>query len=120
MFFNILIVLYNTQWRIQYLTLGWGGAWTLSTGRGGGRTSLNVSNLKNEFIFSVFGHILLKLCLKIIASEASEKQFEKISVFGITNHMSAVVREDPLDLDPLVIQLLKYIILTIDNDFVCL
>jgi len=56
-------------------------AWTLSTGGGGGgRKTLNVFIVVEvKVIFSRFflAIFLLKLCLKQIASEASEENFEK-------------------------------------------
>ena len=68
------------QWRIQDLTLGGrglcqGGAWTLSRG---GRKSSKVLKVEVKVILNrVLAVFLLKLCLKFIASEASEDKFEK-------------------------------------------
>ena len=58
------------------MTLG-GGAWTLSTG-GGGRTLLKVFKVEVKVILKrVLAVFLLKLCLILIASEASEEKNEK-------------------------------------------
>ena len=60
---NILIC---CQWRIQDLTLG--RAWTLSTG--GGEKIIERVEV-NVIILRVFAILLLKLCLKLTASEAT-------------------------------------------------
>jgi len=54
------------------------GAWTLSTGVGGGRKcrkSLKVLEVEVKVIFSVFLAIfLLKVCLKLFASEEKNEK----------------------------------------------
>ena len=92
-----------THWRIQDLTLG--GAWTLSTG---GRKSLKVLKVEVKVILKrVLVLFLLHLCLKLVASEASEeKKREKLAFWALKNHRSAAVRGGARvrpPLDPLVI-----------------
>jgi len=58
---------------IQDLTLGW----TLSTGRGWGRKSLKVLKVEVSHFKRVFAVCLLKLCLQLTSSEASEDKNEK-------------------------------------------
>ena len=93
------------QWRIQDLTLG--GAWTL-------KIIESVDGWSKSHYFCVFLAIcLLKLCIKWIASEASEEKFEKNERFGHKKHRSAAVRgggrrvRPPLD--PLVNTFLLWI-----------
>ena len=56
---------------------------------GGSRKSLKVLKVEVKVILAWFGHFLLKLCIKLIASEAGEEKIEKNSVWGIQNHGSA-------------------------------
>ena len=57
---------------------------------GGGVDFVKVLKVEEKVIFlRVLATFLLKLCLKLIASE---EKLRKISVLNITNHMSAVVR----------------------------
>ena len=68
-------------------TGGWGG--------GGFRKSLKVLKVAVKVILACFGYIskfLLKFCLKLIASEASEDKNEKNSY---KNHRSAAVSRRP-------------------------
>ena len=69
-----------------------GGA--LSTGGDGGcRKSLNVLKVQVKVILKrVLVVYLLNLCLKLIASEASEEKIKKTSVLDIKSHRSAAVR----------------------------
>ena len=81
------------QWRVQ-LTLGAAAAWTLSTGEERGcwmgrcfRNSLKVLKVEVKIIFyCVLAIFLLKLCLNLIASQASEEKNEiKISFWASAN-----------------------------------
>ena len=49
----------------------------------GGRKSLKMLKVEVKVILACFGHISNKLCLKNIASEASEEKIEKNSVLDI-------------------------------------
>ena len=63
------------QWRIQDLTLGGRGLSQRGVGR---RKSLKVLKVEVKVIIQrVWAIFLLKLCLKVIASEASDEKIAK-------------------------------------------
>ena len=71
------VSLYTCHWRIQDLTLGGGGVDFVNRGEGG-RKSLKVLKVEVKVILKrVLVLFLLNLCLKLIASEASEEKNEK-------------------------------------------
>jgi len=69
------------QWRIQDLTLGVRGLCQRGGGGGGGfRKSLKVLKVEVEVIFSMFGHISIKIMLKKNREQSERRQFlEKLA-----------------------------------------
>jgi len=62
-------------------------------GGGGRKSSESVVGWNKSHCYRVLAIFLLKLCFKLIASEASEeKKCEKLAFWALKNHRSAAVR----------------------------
>ena len=70
-----------------------GGAWTLSTGRGGRKSVKMLKVAVKVIIFACFGHISITLMLKSnLERSEQEKKRETLAFWAKNNHKSAAVR----------------------------